>query len=236
MDFVKALTYPFDDENWLKKLGILLLVSLGTAILGTIIPLFGAIPGAALLQGWSIETIKRVRSNHPTPLAEWDDFGGLFSKGLSPFLALVIYFIPVIIVACIMLTVWILPFLGIDSDAFASLMGMSLFVILCCGCLVVFYGIAASAVFFGGLLRYLDKPEFGTFMEFGDNLALVRNNIGDFGMFVLYLILASLIVSVASSITFGLVGLVAGPFMTYFSNHLLGQLAQKLNATSAPQV
>jgi hypothetical protein len=232
MDFTKALTYPFDDQDWLKKLGIALLISLVM-----IIPLIGTIPGAILLQGWAVEIIRRVKNNHPTPLADWDDFGGIFSKGLSPFLASLVYQIPTLIFACIMMFVTVLPAMGGDnSDATAGLVGLTGFIWMCCGCVIVLYAISAAVVYTGGLLRYVDKPEFGTFMEFGENLALVRNNIGDFGMAVLYLILGGLIVSVASSVTFGLAGLIATPFTVYFSSHILGQLAQKLSAVSAPRV
>jgi hypothetical protein len=232
MDFTKALTYPFDDQDWLKKLGIALLVSLVM-----LIPLIGTIPGAILLQGWAVEIIRRVKNNHPTPLADWDDFGGLFSKGLSPFLASIVYQIPTLIFVCIMISVSVLPALGgDDSDAAAGLAGVTGIVWLCCGCVIVLYAILAGIVYAGGLLRFVDKPEFGTFMQFGENLALVRNNIGDFGMAVLYLILGGLIVSVASSVTLGLASLIATPFTFYFSSHILGQLAQKLSAVSAPQV
>lgn len=230
MDFVKALTYPFDDQDWLKKLGITVLVSLVM-----IIPVLGTIPGAILLQGWSIEIIRRVRNNHPTPLAEWDDFGGIFSKGLSPFLAGIVYQIPTLIFACIATFVWVLPAAGGDnSDAAAGLAGMASILFTCCSCLIVLYAIAAGVVFYGGLIRYVDKPEFGTFMQFGENLALVRNNIGDFGMALVFIILGGVISGVLSGTGIG--ALVATAFSTYFSSHILGQLAQKLGAVSVPQV
>jgi hypothetical protein len=232
MDFTKAITYPFEDEEWLKKLGIAFLVSLLSFI-----PLLGTIPSAILLQGWSIEIIKRVKTNQPKPLAEWDDFGGIFNKGLWPFLGSLVYQIPTIILACISAAVWILPAAGGDNnDAAAGLAGAAGIASVCCYCVIILYAIAAGIVFWGGLMRYIDKPEFGTFMEFGENLALVRNNIGDFGMALLYLILGGLIVGVASSVTLGLIGLIATPFMLYFSSHVLGQLAQKLSASTMPQV
>jgi hypothetical protein len=231
MDFTKALTYPFDDQDWLKKLGIALLVSLAM-----LIPLIGTIPGAIILQGWSIEIIKRVKNNHPTPLAEWDDFGGLFNKGLWPFIASLVYQIPTLIFVCLAGVATAALGGSSNSDTAAGVAGMIPILWMCCGCLIVLYAIAAGIVFYGGLLRYVDKPEFGTFMEFGENLALVRNNIGDFGMAILYLILGGLIVSVASSVTFGLGSLVASPFMMYFSSHILGQLAQKVGIPGAPQV
>ncbi|MBN1430312.1 MAG: DUF4013 domain-containing protein [Anaerolineae bacterium] len=232
MDFVKALTYPFDDENWLKKLGIAVLVSLAYFI-----PVVGSIPAAIILQGWLIETIKRVKDNHPDPLADWDDFGGIFSKGLSPFLASILYQVPTLIFACIMASTLILPAMGGESsDMVAGLASVTGGLLICCSCLILFYVIAATLVYAGGLIRFVDKPEFGTFMEFGENLALVRNNIGDFLMVALYILLAGLLIVVASSVTFGLGSLVATAFMAYFTAHILGQLAQKVSPGSVPQV
>ncbi len=230
MDFVKALTYPFDDQDWLKKLGIILLVSFVGAI--TVI---GMIPAMILLQGWSIETIKRVKGNHPTPLADWDDFGGMFSKGLWPFIASFVYQIPTVIFVClaVVANTAILPLLGSDDSAGAGAMGMT-GIWVCCSCVIVLYAIAAGVVLAGGLIRYIDKPDFGTFMQFGENLALVRNNIGDFGMALLFIIIGFVIAMLVSFTGIG--GLVAGPFMAYFSSHILGQLAQKLSSVSVPQV
>jgi hypothetical protein len=235
MDFAKALTYPFDDEDWLKKLGIAAGIGLVTFFL---LPFFIGLVGLIPLQGWAINTIKRVRANDPRPLAGWDDFGELFSTGLTPFLAGLVYFIPVLIVYCMAIPVFILPAMGGDnSDAVAALGSMAMLVFGCCMCLIVIYMLAANVVLWGGLIRYLDKPEFGTFMEFGENIAIVRENIQDFGMALLFIWIGGLIASVVGNIP--CIGwLIIFPFNYYYSSHILGQLAQKVlkPAGSAPAV
>lgn len=225
MDFTRALTYPFDDQDWLKKIGLGVLIQ------------FIPVIGQFALQGWSFEISKRVRRNDPFPLPDWSNFGGLLSKGFMLFLAIVIYQIPTIIFACVASFVWIIPAMGAgNEDAAAALAGVAGIVVMCCSCLIVLYAIVASVVYWGGYIRYIDREEFGTFFQFGDNIALVRNNIGDFGMALLYVVLAGAIVSVASSVTFGLGGLVATPFTMYFVGHILGQLAAKLSGEAAPMV
>jgi hypothetical protein len=216
MDFTRALMFPFDDQDWLKKLGLGVLIQ------------FIPVVGAFALQGWSYELTKRVKNSDPVPLPDWSDFGGLLSRGFMVFLASLIYQLPTVVFACV---AYIIPFIAsaeASGDAADALAGFGTIALVCCGCLAVLYAMAAAVVFWGGYLRYVNNPEFGTFFQFGENFALVRNNIGDFGMVLLYVVVAGAIAGLASSITFGLAGLAYTPFMMYFTGHLLGQLAQKL--------
>jgi hypothetical protein len=233
MDFSKALTYPFDDQDWLKKLLFLLVAGF--------IPIIG---NPIAVQGWAVETARRVKAGEPNPMASWDDIGAVISRGFPLFLASIVYFIPSWILFCL---AYVIPIIaaggaaGSNSDTAASAVGgVASIALFCCGCLGLLALIAGAVVFWGGYVRFLDKPEFGTFMEFGENFAMVQNNMGDFGMALLYIVGAGLIAGLASSITFGIGGLLATPFMGYFSSHILGQLAAKLGgarpAAAAPQV
>jgi uncharacterized protein DUF4013 len=231
MDISKAFTYPFEDPDWTKKLGIAAGIGFVALVLSPVlIGLIGLIP----LAGWSIETMKRVRRNEPNPMASWDDFGGLFNKGLTPFLAALVYQIPTLLFYCAAAVILFLPALGGgNDDATTALLGTASTGLLCCGCLIVLYAIAASIIEWGGLMRYLDKEEFGTFMEIGENLSLVRSNINDFGMALLYMIIGNVVTSVLAGIP--CIGwLAAFPFSFYYSSHILGQLSAKLSATAKP--
>jgi hypothetical protein len=222
MDFMKALTFPFDDEEWLKKLGLGVLIQF--------IPIIGGLA----LQGWSFELSKRVKNNDPVPLPDWSEFGGKMGKGFMIFLAGLIYQIPTLIMGCIIGFAPTLMAAGGDSDeAMAALGTMATVIMVCCGCLILIYAIVAGITFWGGYIRYLDTEQFSTFMQIGENFGLVRSNLGDFGMALLYVIGAGVIASLVSSVTFGLGGLVSTPFLLYFSGHILGQLAQKLAGTAA---
>ncbi|MBN1310574.1 MAG: DUF4013 domain-containing protein [Anaerolineae bacterium] len=229
MDFVKALTYPFDDEDWLKKLGIAVLL-----FFLNLIPVIGTFIMIFAVQGWQFEIVKRVKRDDPEPLPGWDNFGGLISKGLTLFLAGLVYFIPTILFSCIMLVPFgLMPALE-SEDAIAALGGLGTIGVMCCSCLIALYSIAAWIVYSGGLIRYVDKEEFGTFMEFGANIALVRDNLGDFGMVILFLLIGGVIASILSGTGIG--ALLTTAFSAYFTGHILGQLAHKLAAGTAPQV
>jgi len=220
VDFTKALTYPFDDPDWLKKLGIGLLLSL--------VPVIGTIA----LQGWQLEIVKRVRTNHPNPLPDWD-FGSMFSKGLILFLAWIVYLLPAMILGCL---AWLGPIVlagaAASSDNGGAAGGLATVVMACCGCLAFLLLLAGAIVYFGGYIRFVDREEFGTFMQFSDNIAIVRDNIGDFAM--------ALVVIMVAAFAFGLIGsvvivggLLVTIFTTYFGGHILGQLAAKVGGGRA---
>lgn len=225
MDFMKAISFPFDDEEWLKKLGLGVLIQ------------FIPIAGQFALLGWSFELAKRVKNNDPVPLPDWSDFGSKLGKGFMLSLAVLIYQLPTFIFYCVMFLVFLLPALGAkDEDLMATLGGVAAAIVACCCCVMFIYSIVAGLIYWAGYTRYIDTEEFGTFMQFGDNFALLRENIGDFAMFIVYLFLAGMIGSLVSSVT---LGLVYTPFLMYFSGHLMGQLALKLaggGIETAPQV
>lgn len=236
MDFVKALTYPFDDPEWASKLGIAAAVSAAGVLLGILI--IPAIAAAILLLGWQYEIMKNVKNGVENPMVAWDDFGGLFKRGGTMFLALLVYQIPVVIFACVATGVFVLPLLGGNEDAMAALGGVATIISICCSCLIFIYAIVAYMVYMAGMVRFIDAPEFSTFMAIGDNFSLFRDNIGDFGMAILFLIGAGLLVGVATSIlSFVLIGFLVAfvqqAFLAYFSGHVLGQLAIKLNTAPA---
>jgi hypothetical protein len=145
MDFMKALTYPFDDDEWLSKVGLGVLIQL--------IPVVGSFT----LQGWSFEIAKRVKGDDPTPLPDWSDFGDMLVKGLMLAIAGLIYMAPVVVFGCLL---WITTLVlggavfAADSSQTAGAAGWA-FPLLsgCCGCLALIYMIVAVLVYLGGYLR-----------------------------------------------------------------------------------
>ncbi len=231
MDFASALTFPFEDEDWLKKLGIGVLITLGGALLSFIL-LIPLLLMVLVFTGWQYEIIKRVKKDDPTPLPGWDDFGGLLKRGVTLVGAGLIYQLPVVLFGCAAGIVALLPVLGVsDENAFAVMGTAAMIGVSCCSCLIILYAIVAAIVYIGGLIRYTDNEEFSTFFQIGDNFALVKDNIGDFGMLLLFYIVAGIGVNILSATGIG--GLVAPVFQSYFTGHLVGQLAKKLAAPPA---
>ena len=78
MDFGKAFSFVFEDEDWIKKIGIGALLSL------TVI---GLIP----VLGWALEITKRVINKDAEVLPDWSDFGGYITRGFLTFVIVFVY-------------------------------------------------------------------------------------------------------------------------------------------------
>src|SRR5262249_1297336 len=99
MDLGRSFTYMFEDKDWVAKLaiggGIILLGAIFFWVL--LIPLISAY---ALVVGYALVVIKNVYDGSPTPLPEWSNLGDFFVKGLTALVGILIWFIPVIVLAC----------------------------------------------------------------------------------------------------------------------------------------
>lgn len=229
MEFGKALTFPFEDDDWLTKLAI----GAATSLLAGVLPIIGLAP----LTGWRVRLIRNVKNGDERPLPAWDDFGDISIKGLQVIGAQIIYQLPLLLFVCAAGLALFIPSAGaagLDNpeEAFAA-MGTAVSVILaCCGCLAVIYSVVAGITFMGGLLRFVDTDTFSTFMEFGTNFQLVRDNLGLFINAVLIIIVGGFVIflvgGIASAITLGLGSLLLPVIMNYFSGHILGQLGTQL--------
>lgn len=231
MEFGKALTYPFDDDEWLSKLGIAVAVSL----IQIVIPVIGLVP----LYGWQVRLIKNVKDGAELPLPDWQDFGDYIMKGLMVLGANIVYQLPVLLFGCVAAIAGSVAGGGLaaaseygtDPEALGPVVSI---VMACCGCLAMLYSIVANAAFAAGLLRFADTETFSTFMEFGTNLGLVRDNLGAFIMALIYIILGAVLFVVGSLITLTLGFLLYTAALTYFSGHILGQLAMQIEQGGEP--
>ena len=70
MNYGRAFTYVTEDPEWLKKVGIAMLVML--------IPVIGQIT----VFGWSLEMMRRVIHEEPEVLPDWSEFGKYVGNGL----------------------------------------------------------------------------------------------------------------------------------------------------------
>lgn len=82
MDIGRAITYIFEDPNWLKK------VLIGGLLM--IIPIIGW----AIVTGYSLRIVRNVIEGRDTPLPEWSDFGGDFIRGLKGFVVWFVWSLP----------------------------------------------------------------------------------------------------------------------------------------------
>lgn len=206
MDFGKAFSFVFEDEDWVKKIAVGGLISL--------IPVIGIF----LVLGWGVEITKRVINGDVEVLPDWSDFGGYLSRGFMVFVIAFLIFLPVILVQSCGSG---LPFLteSYDQEALTTAMWV---LSACFTCITILYSIVAYMILPAAVARYAATGEFGAAFKLGEIFKVVRNNLGTYAMVLLGGILASMVASL------GTIACVIGVlFTTVYSfainGHLWGQ-------------
>ena len=204
MDFGKAFSFVFEDEDWIKKIVVGGLISL--------IPVIGAF----LVLGWGVEVIKRVIRDDAEILPDWSDFGGYLARGFMVFLVAFVYMLPVILLqVCSSL-----PFLYESADD--TLITIFTIVTVCFGCLTTLYSIAAYLFLPAAIANYADTDDISAAFKLGEIFKMVRDNIGTYAMVLLGGIVAGLVASL------GTIACVIGVLFTSvysfaINGHLWGQ-------------
>ncbi len=199
MDINRAITYPFDDKDWLKKIligGILL-----------IIPIVNFIA-----VGYFIRVLKNLLNGTETPLPEWDDFGGDFMRGLWPSIAGIVYAIPGAIV-------W-----SISVAMFASKSGFVNFLGIIFVLIAIVYYIAYALAYPAMLVSFAKKEEFAGFFAFAEIWDYVKSNLKDYIVAILLVIVAFAVASAVGGIALGIGVIFTEPLAMLIAMHLLAQV------------
>ncbi len=227
MDVGKSLTFITEDERWVNKVIILLIVSFFSFL---IFPIF-------FLIGYTIGITRNVKDGVEKPLPEWEDWGKLFMDGLYIFIAQFVYTLPFLIIACIATVatggLGALADSGGSSDAMGALFGITGLII---GCLGFLYVIALVFISPAIIIQYvLQNNEFGACFRFGEVFGIARDSIAN----ILIVILVTMGIGIGVSMVTGvlslipcigwiaalLISLLMGPYLTAVSGHLYGQIA-----------
>lgn len=156
MDFVQAFTFPFQDQDWIKKLAITGLISL--------IPIVGWI---AVL-GWSLEVARRVIRSEAPVLPDWSNFGGNFSLGIKGTVISVVLSIPLIV---LYLPVGVLPLL-FDENEVATVLTI---VSICTGCLALLYSLVVMFTLPAAFGQLAATGSLAEAFKVGRLLSLIRS-------------------------------------------------------------
>jgi hypothetical protein len=205
MDFGKAFTFVFEDEDWIKKIGIG-----GLLVLIPIIGLF-------VVMGWGLEVTKRIIRGDAEVLPDWSDFGGYLTRGFLMFLVAFVFTLPVTIVNICTTSV---PFLFENGDE--TMASIAAVVSICFGCFSFLYSLAAYLVLPAAYGRYAATDELGEAFKLGEIFKMVRDNFGTYALVLLGGIVASLVASI------GTIACVIGVLFTIVyslavNGHLWGQ-------------
>lgn len=213
MDFGKAFSFVFEDEDWIKKIGVGGLISL--------IPFIGVF----LVLGWGLEITKRVIKKDEEVLPDWSDFGGYLTRGFIGFLIALVYMIPVILLVICSLTPLLFENIG------DTLRYLTFTVITCFGFFALIYMIAISMLLPAALANYAMTDEIGAAFKFSVIIKMVRGNLGAYGMVLLGGLMAGL-VSGLGVIACGIGVLMTSVYSFAINGHLWGQ-AYKVSISGA---
>ena len=151
VNFRKALTFIFDDERWFDKLIIPLLVSL--------IPIIGQL----VMLGYILRTINNVHQNLVDPLPTFD-FGEDLSRGFRYTLINLVYSLPAIVLALLIL----LPINMIDNNSNAGIGVFGIILMLLIACLILVYCLALFLIQPISMANFALKNTFASGFEFGN--------------------------------------------------------------------
>ncbi len=202
MDIGSSFTYPMEDQDWLKKILI-------GAVLGLI-----PIVGGFLQMGYAVEAIKRTIDGVPTPLPEWDDWGGKLVKGLVYWVISFVYVLPLILIAACVSVGGAALSSAVNGDSDTAGLIFAL-VQACFGCLALIYGLAVGLVLPAAIGRYAATGEFGAAFQFGEVFSMVRHNIGTYVIVLVMTFVAGLVASL------GIIACFIGVLVTGFYAQLI---------------
>ncbi len=240
MDLMRAIQYPFEDEDWTTKVG-----------LGALIAIVPILNFAAL--GYTAEITRRVANGDPRPLPAWDDLSNHFMRGLYLFIgSLVHFFIPALLLCIAATPLYILPLLGGENeDLVGAFSGVTAIGTVCIGLVWIVLSFAISLVWLPGLMRFsVGRQELSELFDVRTNIDFLRAHFSTILTVILYLFVVGLVIgSVGACINFALsvipcigplisVVVLAGiSFYIYLmSGHLYGQAARETGLVAASPV
>ncbi len=208
MDFGESFTFPFDDQEWVKKI-----------LIGGLVMLIPFI-GQFVAVGYAMEVCRRLIKGRPDLLPDWDDWGTKIVDGLVSSVIGFIWALPLMVLGgCLWLIM--VPVMGFDESGDTA--GV-LFVLLmvCFGLIMLVYGLLLALVLPASITRYAATGEFGAAFRFGEVIGMVRDNLGVYLMVLVMTIVAQMIGGMGG-IVLGCGALFTGFYAQLVMYHAYGQ-------------
>ncbi|MDQ7028342.1 MAG: DUF4013 domain-containing protein [Ardenticatenia bacterium] len=215
----RAFRFSFDDENWVVKILIGGVISLLSVFL---VPI-------PLLVGYYVEVIERTAREEDVPLPEWGEMGQLFRRGLTVTVGYLIYTLPLVLFVCCLI---LLTTAAGDGEGVSGLVGV---VLLCFYCLVILYSLFIAFWLPAATVRYLETDQLSGMFQFGTIWQFVQRNIGHYLTVIFLSLGASLVATVAGSITCGILSPWTSFWASLVGTHLLGQYWRLYRPPTEPE-
>lgn len=243
MDAEKSFSFPFEDPEWIGKLGLGALISM--------VPILNF-----AWSGYLVDIIRNVTRYNSKPLPAWDDLGKKLNEGLILFGAMLIYASPILIALCLPLGITASSGLLSGNSSTQEMsrvitqMGSILFFGLICVSLL--YGLVLSVLYPAILVLFAREGTFASCFRLREAFALIRRNPGPFftawALGIVASLGAGLLVGFANLVVgfipcigwvIGLaLSMISSVYATAVSAHLFGQFSRTAfegnQLTSAP--
>ena len=167
MDAEKSFTYPFEDKEWISKLGLGALISM--------VPILNF-----AWSGYLVGILRNTMNHAVEPLPSWDDLGKKFSDGLILFAAGLVYALPILIPLLLPLGVVVSSGLssGIrnmqDIGQTLTEAGGALF--FCLLCVLLLYGLVLSVIYPAILVQFAREGTFASCFKLNEAFGMIRKN------------------------------------------------------------
>ena len=219
MDINKAIRFTFDDEKWINKMLIGVVVLFVSFL---IFPIF-------FLYGYMIKIMRNVMDGLEQPLPDWEDWGQLFKDGFLVFVASLIYTLPVWLLMCCSL-LFFLPAASAEGDISEILAGIGVMAMLVMSCLIILFGIAYALIGPAIAIQYAREGNLSACLRFSEVIGMARDNIGDILITLLVLFGLSFVLSLVGIIPIvgWIISIAASAYIVFVTGHMYGQIGAKI--------
>ncbi|NWF70855.1 MAG: DUF4013 domain-containing protein [Chloroflexi bacterium] len=178
--FMRAMTNPFKDSEWISKIAVAALLSL--------IPIVGTV----IVSGYGVRYARGLLQGDST-LPKWDDIGGDAGRGLSALIGLFIVSFAFGIVSAVL--VGIISAIFLSGRGALNAIGALLLLAVQLGLLVSVFSFGITAV-----ARYVTTDNFSAFLDFGNNWKAVntlwRRLLPMFGHVLIYGFIMGILIAI----------------------------------------
>jgi hypothetical protein len=215
-----AFTFLFNDPQWVSKI-----------IIGAVFTLLSVVLiGIPVIYGYYIELLQRVRRNEQYPLPAWTDLGVKFVTGFKYIIALIIYYLPIMIIA---IPFFLMLFVSALSDAEEATILSGVVFMVFIFVIIIPFSLVVTLLQPIIAVTYAERESIGDALKVGTIFRLFKQRWQDTLVATLITIGIGLLASIG--ILFFLFGLFVTTFYVRLVEfHLYGQIAQSIDERKTP--
>jgi hypothetical protein len=201
-DFVKPFAFTFEDPEWVQKIllgGVFVLASM-------------FIVGIFFIYGYLARLVRNVVEGVRYPLPAWDDLGEYFTEGARLFGVILVYILPVALVAMTA----IVPVMIMEASGSEAAHDAGGLIVTCLWCLIFPVSLALALWMPAALLRVAIERRFSAGFEFAPIWDFIRGNAGNYILAIVVRMIAGFVAQ------FGIALLCIGIIFTGFWAMVVG--------------